>query len=81
MIPAGHYIVVCGYCAVTDRYAIRDPAAEEGRLSISAATFERARRAFGTDEDLLLVATPAFNGGIAPPGVDLERALSAAATF
>lgn len=73
--------MVCGYCAETDRYAIRDPAAEERFLSISADTFERARRAFGTDEDLLLVATPAIGGGIAPPGVDFERALAAATSF
>lgn len=74
----GHYIVVCGYCAATDRYAIRDPAAEERFLTISAGTFERARRVFGTDEDLLLVSTPSANGGIAPPGVDFQRALAAA---
>jgi hypothetical protein len=77
----GHYIVVAGYCPETDCYAIRDPAAETGHLTIAADTFEAARRSFGTDEDIILVGNPAPNGGIAPPGVDFARAAALAASF
>jgi len=54
-LHAGHYIVVAGYCPETDRYVIRDPAGEAEHLTISADTFEAARRSFGTDEDIILV--------------------------
>lgn len=75
---AGHYIVICGYCARTERYAIRDPAAESCHLSISAATFEIARRAFGTDEDLLLVAVPEEHRA---PSVDFGRVAATITAF
>ena len=79
----GHFVVVCGYNSVTERYLIRDPArsdpngsevdwrtfeaslfyllffGEGGRasltLSLLANSKQAARRAFGTDEDLLLL--------------------------
>lgn len=72
----GHYIVVVAYSAATDTYTVRDPAADVEDVTISSATFEAARRAFGTDEDLLLVGSPAPHGGIPAPGVDFARAAS-----
>jgi Guanylylate cyclase len=54
---AGHYIVVVAYCASSDSYEVRDPAAEAGHLTVPAAVLEAARRSFGTDEDIILVRT------------------------
>ena len=52
----GHYLVLCAYCASTDCYECRDPAVSVGTLFISATVLERARKAFGTDEDILLAS-------------------------
>ena len=40
-------LFLCGRCA--------DPACGEGRTPVPIAEYEAARRAFGTDEDLLLI--------------------------
>lgn len=53
----GHYIVVCSYSSATDRYTIRDPAANFEHVQVAAASLDAARTSFGTDEDLLLVST------------------------
>ena len=53
---AGHYIVVVAYCASSDSYEVRDPAAEAEHLTVPAAVLEAARRSFGTDEDIILVS-------------------------
>lgn len=53
----GHYVVVCGYDRSREVYKIRDPASSSVSHCISARALEEARKAFGTDEDLLLVAT------------------------
>ncbi|KAL4452684.1 hypothetical protein ABPG75_008346 [Micractinium tetrahymenae] len=55
----GHYIVLCGYDARSDEFELRDPASDRPRLWIPAARLDAARKCFGTDEDLLLVALPA----------------------
>jgi hypothetical protein len=52
---SGHYVVVVAYCADTDAYVIRDPAAEAEHATVAASVFEAARRSFGTDEDIILV--------------------------
>lgn len=57
----GHYIVLCGYSSDTEDYVVRDPdprTAYLGPLSIGADLLDRARKAFGTDEDLLIVTMP-----------------------
>ena len=54
----GHYIVVCGVDA--DRFIIRDPARPDAR-SVSSRAFDDARRAFGTDDDLIFVNLERFN--------------------
>ncbi|CAH1445364.1 unnamed protein product [Lactuca virosa] len=51
----GHYIVICGYDAVTDEFEIRDPAISRSRGTISSRCLEKARKSFGTDEDILLI--------------------------
>ena len=51
----GHYVVVCGYDAATDCFCVRDPSGDDEGSVVPARSLETARRAFGTDEDLLLV--------------------------
>lgn len=58
---AGHYIVLCSYCRQGDLFHVRDPALDETHPTLPAATLEAARKACGTDEDVLLVA-------VSPPG-------------
>jgi hypothetical protein len=60
-------VVVCGYDESSDCFVVRDPAvppldANESasefpsrKSFVAASALETARRAFGTDEDLLLV--------------------------
>lgn len=51
----GHYIVICGYNAHTDEFEIRDPASSRSQETISSRCLEKARKSFGTDEDILLI--------------------------
>ncbi|KAE9451403.1 hypothetical protein RHGRI_027576 [Rhododendron griersonianum] len=51
----GHYVVICGYDAVTDEFEIRDPASSRKHDKVTSKRLEEARKSFGTDEDLLLV--------------------------
>ncbi|KAI3705629.1 hypothetical protein L1987_75868 [Smallanthus sonchifolius] len=51
----GHYIVICGYDALTDEFEIRDPASTRIQETISSRSLEKARKSFGTDEDILLI--------------------------
>ena len=55
----GHYLLLCGYDAAAAEFSVRDPAAVRPEVRVPAATLEEARKAFGTDEDLLLVEVPA----------------------
>ena len=57
----GHYIVVCGYNPVDGEFLCRDPASHVRDLIITAENLEKARRAFGTDEDILLVRNEALD--------------------
>ena len=53
--------MLCGYSSDTEDYVVRDPdprTAYLGPLSIGADVLDRARKAFGTDEDLLIVTMP-----------------------
>ncbi|KAA8539660.1 hypothetical protein F0562_026352 [Nyssa sinensis] len=52
----GHYVVICGYDAVTDEFEIRDPASSRKHERITSKCLEEARKSFGTDEDLLLIS-------------------------
>ncbi|KAF1894868.1 hypothetical protein Lal_00022362 [Lupinus albus] len=51
----GHYVLICGYDAEADMFEIRDPASSKKHNKVSSKSLEEARKAFGTDEDLLLV--------------------------
>lgn len=48
-------MVVCGYNAETDSFILQDPAAGCCNITVTSATFDSARKAWGTDEDLLIV--------------------------
>ncbi|KAL1365274.1 hypothetical protein HN51_013336 [Arachis hypogaea] len=52
----GHYVLICGYDAGADMFEIRDPASSKKHKRISSKSLEEARKAFGTDEDLLLIS-------------------------
>ncbi|XP_027335916.1 protein GUCD1 [Abrus precatorius] len=52
----GHYVLLCGYDAGADMFEIRDPASSKKHKRISSKSLEEARKAFGTDEDLLLIS-------------------------
>ena len=66
----GHYVLLAGADAATDEYVVKDPAREEEESYVPAARFERARRARGTDEDLLVL--PVRQGAPRPPAGDLK---------
>ncbi|XP_023763768.1 guanylyl cyclase 1 [Lactuca sativa] len=52
----GHYVVICGYDAHNDEFEIRDPASSRKSDRISSNCLEKARKSYGTDEDILLVS-------------------------
>jgi len=52
---AGHYVVLAGIDDCTESYVVKDPGREEEELLVPATRLERARRASGTDEDLILL--------------------------
>jgi len=57
----GHYVVVCGIVDA-ERFVIRDPARDDDASTlISARAFDAARRAFGTDDDLIFVNLERFD--------------------
>lgn len=51
----GHYVVICGYDADADEFEIRDPASSRKYGRVNSKCLEKARKSFGTDEDLLLI--------------------------
>ncbi|XP_011084991.1 protein GUCD1 isoform X2 [Sesamum indicum] len=52
----GHYVVICGYDAVTNEFEIRDPASSRKHERVTSRCLEQAHKSFGTDEDLLLIS-------------------------
>ncbi|XP_024403500.1 guanylyl cyclase 1 [Physcomitrium patens] len=52
----GHYVVICGYDMDADEFEIRDPASGSTSERISLDALDEARKAFGTDEDILLIS-------------------------
>ena len=53
--------MLCGYSNDTEDYVVRDPdprTAYLGLLNVRADLLDRARKAFGTDEDLLIITLP-----------------------
>eukprot|EP00850_Spirogloea_muscicola_P001375 SM000005S17172 [mRNA] locus=s5:572877:574655:- [translate_table: standard] len=57
----GHYVVLCGYDTERGEFEIRDPASGSERRRVSLDALEDARKAFGTDEDILLVSLDDFD--------------------
>ena len=66
---AGHYVLLVGVDG--EDFLVKDPARKEDCLLLPIALVDRARRAHGTDEDLLLVP---FEGP--PPRVPAEGSIS-----
>jgi hypothetical protein len=64
---AGHYLLLTGYDAAARLFWVQDPAKPSGPCRLAADTLEAGRRAFGTDEDLLIIdLPPARSWGDAP---------------
>lgn len=55
---AGHYVVLTSYNPATGEFLMLDPAQEAAVLPVSSKALDAARKAFGTDEDLLLIQLP-----------------------
>lgn len=51
----GHYVVVCGYSISHKKIFYRNPAKSDRLCTISFDAFEKARKQFGTDEDVVLI--------------------------
>ena len=51
----GHFVLLCGFDARSNHFALRDPDGPARVRRVAAAALDEARAAFGTDEDLLLV--------------------------
>ncbi|KAA8500060.1 Protein GUCD1 [Porphyridium purpureum] len=71
----GHYIMVYGYDQELDSFWIKDPATSKKSCLIRARVLESARRAFGTDEDVLCIAD--YTGSpcvsLLPFGIELQE--------
>jgi len=52
---SGHYIVLVGYIEEADEYAYRDPASLAPLCFVDAEVLHKARKAVGTDEDIIFV--------------------------
>lgn len=53
---AGHYLLLSGFEDTGGNFLVHDPACAAGVKRISPAELDRARRVFGTDEDVLIVS-------------------------
>ena len=51
----GHYVLLTGFDASRDGYYIKDPAKPSEELFVHSEHLHAARRAHGTDEDLILI--------------------------
>lgn len=51
----GHFIVICGYNAADRVIYYKNPASRKDHCVCTQETFDRARKAHGTDEDILFV--------------------------
>ncbi|QDZ22648.1 guanylyl cyclase [Chloropicon primus] len=59
----GHYVVLYDYSAETKEYWVKDPASYNSITIVKEATLEKARKSFGTDEDLIIVPFSRAGGG------------------
>lgn len=51
----GHYIVLYGFDRKSKKYFAKDPAADEDTTFIHDDALTAARKAFGTDEDIIFI--------------------------
>jgi len=51
----GHYVVLSDYDSATREFWVKDPASRETTTFVKDTTLEKARKSFGTDEDLIVV--------------------------
>lgn len=51
----GHYVVLCGYRMSEKKLLYRNPSKSERLCSVPFDAFEKARKRFGTDEDVIFV--------------------------
>lgn len=51
----GHYVVLCGYRMPEKMFLYRNPSKSERVCSVPFDAFDRARKRFGTDEDVIFV--------------------------
>eukprot|EP00197_Chlamydomonas_leiostraca_P005328 CAMPEP_0202860038 /NCGR_PEP_ID=MMETSP1391-20130828/1915_1 /ASSEMBLY_ACC=CAM_ASM_000867 /TAXON_ID=1034604 /ORGANISM="Chlamydomonas leiostraca, Strain SAG 11-49" /LENGTH=238 /DNA_ID=CAMNT_0049539165 /DNA_START=260 /DNA_END=972 /DNA_ORIENTATION=- len=58
----GHYILLVGYDGARGEFLVRDPAGSSGGepARITPGALDAARKAFGTDEDVLFLSHPAL---------------------
>lgn len=51
----GHYVVLYAYDVKNDLFLMKDPAASRKTCAISSVALDEARKAFGTDQDIIYV--------------------------
>ena len=51
----GHYVVLYDYNHQTKEFLIKDPASFTSKTAVKEAVLEKARKSFGTDEDVIVV--------------------------
>jgi hypothetical protein len=51
----GHYVLLYDYSYESKEFSMRDPASSTSRTAVKEATLEKARKSFGTDEDVIIV--------------------------
>lgn len=52
----GHYILLYAFHEDSDSFLVKDPASYQECCVVSASNLEMARKAFGTDEDIIFIA-------------------------
>jgi hypothetical protein len=70
----GHYVIALGISADGDAFLVSDPAAEPGLALVPFDRFDRARRSFGTDDDVLIIRDSRLPSA-APPAAAPRAAL------
>ncbi|XP_055388122.1 protein GUCD1 isoform X2 [Condylostylus longicornis] len=51
----GHYVVICGYDLIKRKVLYRNPAQDDHVCVTSVDAMDRARKAYGTDEDVIFI--------------------------
>ena len=51
----GHYIVLCGYDTEKGVIFCKNPSLEDSECCVNIPSFDKARKSYGTDEDIIFV--------------------------